>query len=113
MDKQPLHESQCLPFSEVKPLTEADASALHQHLHTDWHIDDHTLGRTFRFSNYHETMAFANAVAYIAHAQDHHPDMVVRYRECRIDYTTHAVNALTRNDFICAARIDRLSLENH
>jgi 4a-hydroxytetrahydrobiopterin dehydratase len=53
-------------------------------------------------------MAFVNAMAWIAHQQDHHPDFCSGYRHCEITYSTHAIGGLSINDFICAARIDRL-----
>ena len=77
---------------------------------TKWSLQDATqcIERTFRFKNYYETMAFVNAVAWIAHQEDHHPDMVVGYNRCLVRYTTHAVKGLSENDFICAAKIDTL-----
>jgi 4a-hydroxytetrahydrobiopterin dehydratase len=64
--------------------------------------------RAFTFKNYYETMAFVNAVAWVAHREDHHPDLEVSYRRCRVRYTTHAVGGLSENDFICAAKTDTL-----
>lgn len=69
-----------------------------------------SIARTFRFNDFHETMAFVNAVAYIAHRQDHHPDLQVTYKECSVQYKTHAIGGLSENDFICAAKIDALLL---
>jgi 4a-hydroxytetrahydrobiopterin dehydratase len=66
------------------------------------------ISRQFRFKNFHETMAFVNAVAWIAHREDHHPDLDVHYNHCTVRYSTHAAKGLTENDFICAARIDQL-----
>ena len=66
------------------------------------------LQREFHFRNYYETMAFVNAVAWVAHGQDHHPDLEVSYNRCKVVYTTHAVGGLSLNDFICAAHIDAL-----
>lgn len=71
-------------------------------------IDDKALQRDFAFINYYQTMAFVNAVAFIAHQCDHHPDMQVGYNHCCVTYTTHAVAGLSMNDFICAAKIDTL-----
>ncbi|MDC8787196.1 4a-hydroxytetrahydrobiopterin dehydratase [Roseateles koreensis] len=62
----------------------------------------------FGFDNFYQTMAFVNAVADIAHGQDHHPDMIVSYGACTLRLWTHAVNALSVNDFICAAQISAL-----
>lgn len=64
--------------------------------------------RAFKFKNYHETMAFVNAIAWIAHREDHHPDLAVGYSRCLVRYSTHAVRGLTENDFICAAKINQL-----
>lgn len=84
--------------------------ALLQDLHSDWSIDDsgEAISRTVRFSNYYQTMAFVNALAWIAHAEDHHPDLEVGYNRCLVRYSTHAVGGLSENDFICAAKIDAL-----
>jgi len=64
--------------------------------------------KTFRFANYHETMAFVNAVAWIAHRADHHPDLAVGYNRCRIAWSTHDAGGLTEFDFACAAQCDAL-----
>ncbi len=66
------------------------------------------ISRTFQFKNYYQTIAFVNALAWIAHQEDHHPDLEVSYNKCKVRYSTHAVKGLTENDFICAAKIDRL-----
>jgi 4a-hydroxytetrahydrobiopterin dehydratase len=67
------------------------------------------ISKQFRFGNFHETMAFVNAVAWIAHREDHHPDLEVHYSHCTVRYSTHAAKGLTENDFICAAKVDLLS----
>jgi 4a-hydroxytetrahydrobiopterin dehydratase len=75
-----------------------------------WTLDDDAkqIGRTFEFKNYYRTMAFVNAVAWIAHVEDHHPDMEVGYNRCSVRFSTHSVGGLSENDFICAAKIDQL-----
>ena len=70
---------------------------------------DGMLAKTYKFKNYFETMAFVNAVAWIANTEDHHPDLAVGYSRCRVDYSTHAIGGLSENDFILAAKIDGLS----
>lgn len=70
--------------------------------------DGTEVSRAFRFRNFHETMEFVNAVAWVAHREDHHPDMEVGYSTLTVRYTTHAIGGLSENDFICAARIDAL-----
>jgi 4a-hydroxytetrahydrobiopterin dehydratase len=66
------------------------------------------LSRTYQFKNYYQVMAFVNAVAWIAHAEDHHPDLTVSYDKVGVRYTTHAVGGLSENDFICAAKVNQL-----
>ncbi len=66
------------------------------------------ISRDFKFGNFYETMAFVNAVAYMAHRQDHHPDLEVGWGHCLVRYTTHAIHGLSENDFICAAKVDAL-----
>lgn len=73
-----------------------------------WARDGEALVRTFRFANYFETMAFVNAVAFVAHTEDHHPDLAVHYDRCVVTWWTHAAGGLTENDFVCAARVSAL-----
>ena len=73
-----------------------------------WEFTDNRLIRTFRFANYYETMAFVNAVAYIAHREDHHPDLSVHYNRVVASYSTHDAGGVTLNDCICAAKVEAL-----
>lgn len=91
----------------MPPLTDAKADSLIQEL-DGWQRSAGLIGKTFRFKNYYETMAFVNAVAWMAHREDHHPELAVGYNSCRVEYTTHAVHGLSENDFICAAKVDGL-----
>ena len=70
--------------------------------------DKKLIGRRFGFDNFYQTMAFVNAVAEIAHAQDHHPEMMISFDACTVSFTTHNVQGLTLNDFICAAQVSAL-----
>lgn len=70
--------------------------------------DGKGIHRTFAFEDYHRTMAFVNAVAWIAHREDHHPDLEVGYNRCTVRFSTHSVGGLSENDFISAAKIDTL-----
>lgn len=99
----------CQPLPEGSdPLSAAEVHDLQHELHEDWSVDSGELVRTLGFTSYYETMAFVNAVAWIAHREDHHPELTVGYNTCRIAYATHSVGGLTRNDFICAAKVDAL-----
>lgn len=79
----------------------------------NWQVreDGKAITRRFEFKGFYKTMAFVNAVAWIANQENHHPDMEVGYNYCNINYTTHAVDGLTQNDFICAAKVDLLLVE--
>ena len=73
-----------------------------------WQQDGNAICRMFRFADHYQTMAFANAVAWISHESDHHPDMLIGYNTCRLAYTTHSEGGLSTKDFACAARVDAL-----
>ena len=91
----------------VPPLEQAEIDRLLKEL-PGWEQSGNEIGKTYRFKNYHETMAFVNASAWISHREDHHPDLEVGYNQCRVRYSTHAIGGLSENDFICAAKIDSL-----
>ena len=106
-----LVERRCKPCEGgVRPLDREQSQELLGALHADWRLsgDGLEISRTFEFPAYDQTLAFANAVAWIAVSEDHHPVLTVSYGSCDVRYTTHAINGLSDNDFICAAKIDRL-----
>ncbi|OGB04970.1 MAG: pterin-4-alpha-carbinolamine dehydratase [Burkholderiales bacterium RIFCSPHIGHO2_12_FULL_61_11] len=73
-----------------------------------WRLIDGALEKTFAFKNFHETMGFANAVAFIANVENHHPDLAVSFSQCTIRFNTHDVNGISVNDFLCASKVDAL-----
>ncbi|KPF70609.1 hypothetical protein IP84_01325 [beta proteobacterium AAP99] len=73
-----------------------------------WAVKDGAIEKTFSFANYHETLAFVNALAYVVHLDDHHPDLMVSYNRCVVRLNTHDVNGLSMNDFIVAAKANAL-----
>jgi len=91
----------------VSPLTPAAAAQLLSAL-DGWELHNGVIAKTFEFANHYQTMAFVNAVAWISHREDHHPDLRVGYKNCVVDYSTHAIGGLSENDFICAAKVDAL-----
>jgi 4a-hydroxytetrahydrobiopterin dehydratase len=97
--------ARCRPRTDA---LDAGAAARLQALVPDWTIDNGRLTRSFAFKNYHRTMAFVNALAYVSHTEDHHPEMTVTYNTCIVRYDTHSAHGLTDNDFICAAKADAL-----
>lgn len=106
-----LRDGHCQPVpADAAPLERDQIPALLGELHTDWHSDaaSTAIARRFSFKDFHHTMAFVNAVAWIAHQEDHHPDMEVGYNRCVVHFSTHSIGGLSLNDFICAAKIDAL-----
>jgi 4a-hydroxytetrahydrobiopterin dehydratase len=106
-----LSERRCVPCEGgVAPLSADQAKSLLAQLDPAWALDEQALRlkREFAFRDFYRTMSFVNAVAHVANIEDHHPDLVVGYNYCRIVYTTHAIRGLSDNDFICAAKIDRI-----
>lgn len=91
----------------VPPLSPAEIKTLLSELN-EWQVAEGKLRKGFKFKDHHATMAFVNAVAWISHQQDHHPDLAVGYNTCRVEYFTHSINGLSENDFFCAAKIDLL-----
>jgi 4a-hydroxytetrahydrobiopterin dehydratase len=76
-----------------------------------WALDESgkEISRSFRFKNYYQAIAFVNALAWIAHQEDHHPDLQVAYNRVQVRFSSHSIGGLSQNDFICAAKIDALS----
>ena len=73
-----------------------------------WELSGDEISKTYPFKNYHETMAFVNATAWVSHREDHHPDLEVGYNKCRVRYSTHSIGGISENDLICAAKVDAL-----
>lgn len=110
-DLKGLRDAQCEPRpSGEPPLTTEDTESCIKTLNNNWLLseDGKSIKRIFKFKNYYETMAFANAAAQVAHQQDHHPEMTIGYNTCRIKYSTHSIDGLSINDFICAAKTDHV-----
>jgi 4a-hydroxytetrahydrobiopterin dehydratase len=106
-----LRDLSCAPCTPGTPALASDAAAaLLAQIGPGWRVaeDGRALHHAFRFSDFYETIAFVNAVAWIANAEDHHPDLEVGYDYCRITLATHSIGGLSENDFICAAKIDAL-----
>lgn len=109
-DLIPLAQAHCIPRRGVgHRLGEARVRELLPEV-PGWELAENgrALTRTFRFDDYYRTMAFVNALAHIAHREDHHPDLGVYYDRCVVRFSTHDVGGLSENDFICAARTDAL-----
>jgi 4a-hydroxytetrahydrobiopterin dehydratase len=97
----------CRPLEGGTPMS-AEELEVHLREVPGWTVRDGALEKTYAFANYHDTMAFVNALAWISHREDHHPDLLVKYGSCQVRYSTHSVGGISINDFICAAKADAL-----
>ena len=109
-----LADRHCKPCEGgVLPLTAAQAEELMSGLNPDWELNDGAtqISREFIFAGFNRTIGFVNAAAWVASTEGHHPEFTVGYGFCRIRYWTHAISGLSDNDFICAAKIDRIAAD--
>ncbi len=90
------------------PRLAADELAAHAATLPGWGAADNRLAKTFAFDDYRATLAFVNAVAWIADREDHHPDLAVGFASCAVAWSTHSAGGVTLNDAICAAKVERL-----
>lgn len=105
-----LHETHCQPRKgAAHKVAAAEAARLLAQL-PGWQAvaEGGAIEKTYTFENYYQTLAFVNALAFIAHREDHHPDLGVHYDRCVVRFSTHDVGGLSMNDFICAAKAERL-----
>ena len=103
----PLATRRCQPLEGQPAMTSAEVA---QHLAQapGWTLADGAIQKRYDFADYHGTMAFVNALAWVAHAEDHHPELMVSYSRCTVRFNTHSVGGISINDFICAAKVDAL-----
>lgn len=109
-DHTALSQRRCVPCEGgLAPLEHERAQALLAQL-PGWALTDdgRSLVRRFEFKGFYKTMAFINAMAWIANSENHHPDFEAGYNYCLVHFTTHAIGGLSENDFICAARVNAL-----
>ena len=112
-DDEPAAASTPLVLRRCRPLDgeaalRGDDVARHLASTPGWAVVDGAIEKTYTFADFHRTMAFVNALAWIAHTEDHHPDLAVSYGRCTVRFNTHSVGGLSINDFICAAKADAL-----
>ena len=103
-----LSQKKCKPCEGgVEPFQESKIHDMLKKL-DKWEYKEGKICKRYTFKNHYETMAFVNALAWISHREDHHPDLEVGYSWCHVSYMTHAIKGISENDFICAAKIDAL-----
>lgn len=103
----PLADQHCRPL-EGQPAMGAGDIERHLRDAPGWALVAGAIEKTFRFDDYHRTLAFVNAVAWIAHREDHHPDIAFSYNRATLRFNTHSVGGISLNDFICAAKVEAL-----
>ena len=109
-----LAQQKCRPCEGgVQPLSIERSRELLSLLDSGWTLskDGKSISQEFVFAGFSRTIAFVNAVAWVATTEGHHPDVQFAYASCVVKYTTHAIDGLSDNDFICAAKIDRLAAD--
>lgn len=103
-----LARRQCKPCTAgTPPLNQEQINTLMKQLE-GWEQHGQVIDKTVEFTNFHQAMSFVNAVAWVSNQEDHHPELTISYNKCKVEYTTHSVNGLSENDFICAAKVDAL-----
>jgi 4a-hydroxytetrahydrobiopterin dehydratase len=101
IDKRCVHKAPKLELGQVEALLSEVPG---------YKVDEarRAIRKEYAFPDFYETIAFVNALAYIANQEDHHPDLEVGYGKCKVSFSTHDAGGLTENDFICAARVNAL-----
>ena len=102
---KPVHQP-CKALSATEIVTQL--SKLNGEQALGWRLINGAVEKTFSFQNYYETLAFVNALAFVAHTEDHHPDLAVSYAQCTVRFHTHDVDGISARDFYCASRADAL-----
>ncbi|HML82190.1 MAG: 4a-hydroxytetrahydrobiopterin dehydratase [Thiomonas sp.] len=105
MTLQDLLDSHCMPLDASQRLDTA-AMTPYLQLLDGWRFEDGSIRKTYVFGNYYQNLAFVNALAWMVHREDHHPDLLVQYNRCSVAFNTHSAGGITRNDFVCAAKAD-------
>jgi 4a-hydroxytetrahydrobiopterin dehydratase len=103
-----LVDQRCKQYSsDTPPLTKAEAERLMKQL-PEWALNIKEIKREYRFQDFRQAMDFVDGVAELADDENHHPDILISYNKVRLTLSTHKIGGLSQNDFILAAKIDRL-----
>jgi len=103
-----LTSANCKPLRGPQHQLSAEQITKHLAVLPGWALLSGEIVREFRFANYYESIAFVNALAFIAHAQDHHPELAVHFNRVQVRFSTHDVGGISLNDMICAAKVSAL-----
>lgn len=108
IDKVNLTEKKCVPCEGGVPPFDPSETEKYLKKVDNWNLEGNKIHKIYHFADFTKTMDFVNKVAKLAESEGHHPDMHVSYGSCKVILWTHAINGLSENDFILAAKIDRL-----
>ena len=106
-----LSNRDCEPCQGGLPALPSDeAKAMHDKLHTEWQLSSNSteISRQFKFKGFARAVQMANLIAWVGDQQGHHPDITFGWGYCSVTFTTHEINGLSTNDFICAAKLDQI-----
>ena len=102
-----LLSQKCRPLEKQPPMND-HAIRDHLALVSGWRFDAGAIEKAYLFGDFHATISFVNALAWVCNTEDHHPDLAVSYGRCAVRFSTHSVGGVSINDFICAAKADAL-----
>ena len=103
-----LIRKKCVPCEGgVDPMEIGDIKLMLNGLQ-DWDYSQGFIHKSYKFKDHYMAVSFLNAVAWISHREDHHPNLEIGYNEVKVKYQTHAISGISENDFICAAKVDYL-----
>lgn len=111
MNKSDLSSKKCVPCEGgIDALNREDARKFILKIDKDWVLseDSKSIYREFKFKNHYEVISVINLIAWISHKEDHHPEITFSYNTLLVKFFTYAINGLSENDFICAAKIDNV-----
>ena len=106
-----LSQKKCIPCEGgLDPLNKKESSKFLRELNNNWKLteDNKKIYREYRVKNYYEITSLINLIIWVSHQEDHHPEITFSYNAAKITYFTYAIDGLSENDFICAAKIDKI-----
>ena len=111
MGMSDLDKKKCVPCEGgLEPLSKKKAEVFLSKLTRDWKLDPSGkfIEKTFSRKNHYELSSLINVIIHISHSEDHHPEITFGYNTAKVKYFTYAIDGLSENDFICAAKIDKV-----
>lgn len=103
-----LSEEKCIPCRTGTPVLSMEEARDMLKETPAWTLKNNAIEREFKSGDFREAIDFVNAVADVAESENHHPDIYISYNKVRLELTTHKIGGLSKNDFILAAKIDKL-----